>query len=157
MPARATPLLVVSASVPASLPSAHAHTYSAVPDANAADKTNADAYAANKTNADPAELDAHASNVHRESSWGSAESDAHLHCGSSVGYAESDSDSAAGGPRDGNSREARTRQVNADSACWNVAARQTNAYPRVHFEGQADSDQDENARESYADPIARHG
>lgn len=156
MPARTTTLLVVPASVPASLPPAHAHAYSALPDANAnaANKTHSDANA-DKRNAHPAELDAHASNVHRESGWGSADADAYFNRSSSGGLCDAVSDSAAGGPRHGDSPGAWTRQAEADS-CWNVAACPTDADPRVDFKRQEDSDQDENTRESYADLIAHH-
>ena len=57
MPAGATPVLVVPASVPASLSSPNPHAHSAVCDTHAADQKDADAHAANETNANAAELD----------------------------------------------------------------------------------------------------
>ena len=111
---------MVPASVPASLSPAYPHAYSANEvdsDANPANPVDSDSDAV-KTDADSAELDA-APNLHRESSWGSADTDANLHRDSGRGYADADSESAAGGPRHGDSPEKGTRQVNAESPYWN--------------------------------------
>jgi hypothetical protein len=65
---------------------------------------------------------------------------ADLHWGSSGCSADADSDSAAGGPRHGDSPEARARPADADSACWNVVACPTDAHAWIRFTWQEDSD-----------------
>jgi hypothetical protein len=151
--ARAASVLVVPASLPASLSSANSHADATVQkDSHAPDPNNPDPDT-DETNADTAKLDAAASDIHRKSSRGSANADAYLHRSAGGSDDDADTDIATGSPRHGDPRKAHQTETNSQ---WNDDARPTDGDAWGRVKRHENSDQDESARERDAHGITCH-